>query len=249
MNLCGRKWCVLLILNFSFLPFGLIAQSVIADSLIYQQAISNTISTYQQMVSDQSRLFNGLQYAGYPFAFLNGHQFYDTAQFTPGTIVYDNTYYPLVQLQYDEISDVVIIQENQRRIQLSSERVSGFTLLNKNFRKLTTDSVSKLPAGKDGFYILLYDGAVSAFKKETKEILDELTSDQGVLHRIIVKQSYLIKKGNEYVPVTSKRDLLAVFKDRKKEVREFQNRLNFRKNKEDVITRVSAYYDQITRPN
>jgi len=90
---------------------------------------------------------------------------------------------------------------------------------------------------------------VHVYKKEVKEVFDELTSDQGILHRVLAKQNYFVKKGNDYLPINKKRDLVDAYKDKKKEIREYisKNRLNKRGDKENMILKVSAYYDQITK--
>ena len=87
------------------------------------------------------------------------------------------------------------------------------------------------------------------FKKEAKEVFEELSSEQGILRRILVKVNYYIGKDNSYFPVTNKKDVMAIYKDRKKEVRDYisNNGLSFRNNKEEAITKVSAYYDQLIK--
>lgn len=201
------------------------------------------------MIGVDSRLFNGIQYAGYPFSFLMGHQFFDTTAAMPGTITYDDVFYNDVQLLYDEVSDKAIVISNQRRVELSSERINAFTILNHHFVRIVKDSSAKTPISKDGFYELLYTGKVQVFKKEAKEVFEELSSDQGILRRILEKLNYYIGKDGNYFPVSNKKDVMAIFKDRKKEVRDYinNNGLSFRNNKEEAITKVSAYYDQLTK--
>ncbi len=234
---------------FSCFTPGLYAQLSAKDSVYFLQPINNAIKEHQQMIGVDSRLFNGIQYAGYPFSFVKGHQFFDTTAAMPGTITYDDVYYNDVQLLYDEVSDKAIVISNQRRVELSSERINDFTILNHHFVRIVKDSSGKTPISKDGFYELLYTGKVQVFKKEAKEVFEELSSEQGILRRILVKVNYYIGKDNSYFPVTNKKDVMAIYKDRKKEVRDYisNNGLSFRNNKEEAITKVSAYYDQLIK--
>lgn len=201
------------------------------------------------MIGVDSRLFNGLQYAGYPFSFVKGHQFFDTTAAMPGTIMYDDVHYQDLQLLYDEVSDKAIVISNQRRVELSSERISGFTILDHQFVRIVKDSSVKSSISKEGFYELLYKGKVQVYKKEQKEVFEELSSDQGILRRILVKVNYYICKDKGYFPVSNKKDVIAIYKDRKKEVRDYinNNGLSFRNNKEEAVIKVSAYYDQLTK--
>jgi len=99
-------------------------------------------------MGDNSRIYNGAQYAGYPFAFISGHQFFDSIAVMEGTIVYDNVLYQGLKLQYDEITDVVILHNKFRKIQLSGERISHFTLLDNQFTRIEKNSDSKSPISK-----------------------------------------------------------------------------------------------------
>ena len=249
MNLFGYTRLLLLALYFSFLSTGLTAQTAAKDSVFYNQVLNQAAIGYQQMMADESRLINGAQYAGYPFSFIKGHQFFDSTVSYKGTIVYDHIFYQDIQLQYDEIADLVIVHNNFRKIELSSERISRFTIMGNKFARIEKNSNSSSSIGKTGFYQVLYEGKIHVYKKEVKEIFDELTSDQGVLHRILVNEYYFIKKDNSYLPVSKKKDLLNAYKDKRKEIREYisSKHLSYREDKEELILKVSEYYDQITK--
>ncbi|ULQ50738.1 hypothetical protein [Flavihumibacter fluvii] len=225
------------------------AQAPAVDSAFYQQAVSNTIIVYQQLIGDQARIFNGIQYSGYPFSFAKGHPYFDSDVFSNGTIVYDNVLYPNVQLLYDELSDAIIIHLSMHKVQLSSERIAGFSLFDKKFIRITKDTASSSPISKEGFYQLVYEGNVTVLKREVKTVLDELSSSEGILRYIIPKQYYFIKKQNGYYPVYGKKEVLEIYSDRKKDVREYikNNGLSFKKGPESMLAVVSAYYDQLTK--
>ncbi|MBZ5859354.1 hypothetical protein [Flavihumibacter profundi] len=238
----------LLLLITSFFIFAQLvnAQLSAGDSVFYQKAINNTIVFFQQSIGEQSRLFNGRQFLGYPFTFKEGHPFFYTDVLSGGSIVYDNVYYPDVQMLYDEVADVLIIQNGIQRIQLSSERISRFRLSDRDFIRIVKDSLDSPILSSEGFYNVLYKGNVSVFKQEVKSIFTEITSDEGILRYIKVKQYFYIKKDGKYYLVNRKNDLLDIYKEKKKEIRDYikSNGLSFSDDKESLIVKVSAYYDQ-----
>ena len=122
---------------------------------------------YYQSAGDQSRLYNGTGYAGYPFVFAEGHPFFLTDKKQSSSIIYDKVEYQGVDLLFDEIMGVVIMQDENHRIQLLNDRISGFTIGEHQFIRIVRDSISpNAPAA--GFYNILYDGNLSVLKKEIK---------------------------------------------------------------------------------
>ena len=88
-----------------FLPLiRLNAQSSPEDSLSLTKTINNALAIYYQSAGDQSRLYNGTEYTGYPFWFVEGSPFFLTDQPQRGSIIYDEVEYRDVDLQYDELS-------------------------------------------------------------------------------------------------------------------------------------------------
>jgi hypothetical protein len=241
----------ILLFFFSF-PISItttVAQLSPADSIFYQKAIGNVVSLYYQSLGDQSGLYNGTQYGGYPFSFTEGHPFFYTDKPGNGSIVYDGLLYGNVQLQYDELKEVVIMQDASHRIQLVNERIAGFTVFSNQFIRLERDSLNRALVAT-GFYNLLYDGNVSALAKEMKGLREELRSNsEGILRFIDVKRYYYIKKKNEYYPVKSKKSLRGIFADHKKEIQQFikKNNLSFRKNPDEMLIKVTEYYDRLIK--
>ena len=56
------------------------------------------------------------------------------------------------------------------------------------------------------------------------------------------------KKANTFYMVSNKKSLLAILKDRKKEVQEFirKNKLNIHKDKDNALPKIAAFYDEIS---
>src|SRR5271154_905382 len=157
MNFRVQIIASLLIIPFSFHTARTVAQSSAADSLVFKKALGNAVASYYQATGDQSRLYNGTQYAGYPFAFTEGTPFFLSDKQQKGSIEYDKVFYKDVSLLYDELSAVLIMQDANHRIQLLNDKISRFTILDYPFIRIVNDSNnSAVPA--TGFYNVLYEG-------------------------------------------------------------------------------------------
>lgn len=238
-------------LFLSFSTSEVIAQLSTDDSIFYQKAVNNTIALYYQSAGDQSGLYNGSQYAGYPFAFKDeAHPFFRTNLFSTGSVVYDNILYTDAQLLYDEAGDVLIFRDTAHRLQLISDRISRFTVLDNSFIRIEKDSNTRAIINT-GFYNLLYEGGdIQVLKKEVKNIREDIRNNyDGVIRYIEVKKYYYIKKNNLYYPVKNKKTILEIFKNRKKEIQQYikSTKLSFKNDRDNMLKRAAAYYEQITK--
>jgi hypothetical protein len=249
MRITGLTRILIIVIAAFFFTGPVTAQLADSDSLFYHKALNNAVSLYRQSLGDQLGLYNGSQYPGYPFGFKDGGHPYFIKDASPGTIEYDNVFYPDVRLLFDELSEIIVFEDSTHRIQLLNERITRFSIGDAAFIHIAKDSLgSSLEA--TGFYQLLYEGRVSVLTKEVKKIREELRfADEGILRYIDTKKYYYIKKDAVYYPVGSKGTVLSVYRDRKKEVQQFikANKLNFRKDRNNLLIKVSAYYDQLTK--
>jgi hypothetical protein len=247
----GDKICLLLLIcSFSFFSSPSWAQLSASDSVFYSNAINNSKVIYFQSLGDQSGLYNGSQYPGYAFGFKDGgHPFFYTDVILKGSIVYDKLLYPKAGLLYDEVMEVVLFQGATFRIQLISEKISHFSVLGNNFIRVVKDSSNRTLVST-GFYQLLYEGKITVLKKEVKSIREVLISNaEGIYRYIDIKKYFYIRKNNEYYLVKSKKTIFKLFKEQKREMQQYikQNRLNFKKDPDSLVVKLSAYYDQLTR--
>ncbi len=242
---CMRLYGIAICLLSAVTAWG---QSAADDSALYKKAVYHTIGVYHQTMGDQSGLFNGIQYAQFPFSFAdNAHPFFKDDKPGTASVIYDNVLYENVQMQYDEVQDVVFMQDSSRRIQLLNQRVTAFTLFGNSFIRLVKDSANAVLVNT-GFYNLLYSGSTRLLKKEEKMIREDVST--GVIIRYIeVMSHYYIDRNNTWYSIKSKNGLLDIFKDRKKDLRQFikKNKLNYRKDRDNMLVKVTAYYDQLTK--
>jgi len=207
------------------------------------------LAFYYRSAGDQSSLYNGTQYTGYPFVFAAGNPFFLTDKAQRGTIVYDKIVYTDVDLLYDDLMDVLIMQDESHRIQLSNDRISSFTILNYRFIHILNDSLSN-STPQAGFYNILYDGNLCVLKKEIKTIREIVTfSVEGKTRVIDLKSVYYFRKNNEYFKIKNQKALLDFFPQQKNEIKHFikTNKLNFKKDTDNLLEKVAVYSDQLTK--
>ena len=230
-----------------FLPQGnVLAQTDQNDSSYYDAAIRNAVVLYQQSEKDQARIMNGRQYKPYTFPFVKGFPFFLTRQFSESSIIYDGGYYDHILLLYDEILELVILNKGVF-IELINEKIEEFTIAGHKFYPLFKDSANNLPTS--GFYEILYDGNIDVYKKEKKSIVDVLSTTEGYQAEAVEKKFYYIKKDDRYYLVKKKADLLKVLGDKKSEIQQFirKNKLDIKRDKDNVLPKIATYYDQLTR--
>jgi hypothetical protein len=242
----------LIILLCVCVPFSftaLFGQLSADDSTFYRKAVASTVARYHQSFGNQSPLYNGCQYIGYPFSFREpDHPYFGGKSFLKGDITYGGVLYPGVQLLYDEVAEVVVFMDPTHRIQLVSDKISSFSILNDKFIRLIKDSSNAILVGT-GFYQFLYAGKSSVLKKEMKTIGEDVRNNtEGVVRFIELKTYYYIYKDNAYYSVKNKKNLLAIYKDRKTDIQQYikNNKLRYKKNKDSFLIKLSTYYDQLT---
>jgi hypothetical protein len=237
---------IVIILLLSLKP--VVAQSSADDSLFYKKAVNNLINLYQLSSGDQTALFNGSQYSKYPFKFENeNHSYFFANGYGLGSVEYDGILYENLTMQYDEVQEALVVDSSSRLIQLINERVTQFKLFGNNFVRLVRDTQST-ELVRTGYYNLLYEGNTTLLKREEKFIRDDVSTGT-MLHFIDRHVYYYLKTNNSYYSFSSKGSFFSIFKDKKKNIRQFvrKNKLSYRKDRDNMLTKATEYYDQLTK--
>jgi hypothetical protein len=235
------------VLFASLIPLNAVhAQLSEKDSLLYNSAVNNLVATYHKNIGDQIGKYNGSQNAGYTVSFYEGHPYFFKHELNKGSITYDNVVFNNVDLLYDEVKDWLILQDSTHRIQLVSQRLQGFTIFDQPFVRLEKNA--NTPIVSSGFYQVLYNGEIKLYKKEVKIITEKFTNTPELKVLFEKVFYYYIKKGNRFYPIVKKKDFLKILNDKGKDLNDFisNEHLNFRKDKDNTLTKIVAYYDQIT---
>lgn len=248
MRLSGLSGILLTCTIFLTVNLEISAQQPSSDNVFYKNAVNNAISRYHQSSGDQSGLYNGSQYGGYNFLFKEGHPYFKTDQFVLGSIFYDGVLYDSVMLLYDEIMEVVVMQNVVIRVQLITDKITAFDINNNSFIRIVKDSNSSVLIAT-GFYNLLYEGNITLLKKEVKTIREQISNTDGLQRFVDSKIHYYIKKADKYFVIKRKKDLMALFSSHKKQVQQFikENHLSYRKDRDNTLIKVTAYYDGLKK--
>jgi hypothetical protein len=241
MRLNSVFLCLGVLLSQHPISFG---QSVQSDSSFLQRSVSYAISLHSQSVGKYSHLYNGSAYVDYDIS-IDGHQYFISDDSEEGTVYYNGALYHDVPMLYDIRNDELIVDEYSfpHKIRLLAEKVSYFSVRNHNFVRIVADSLTNT-AIKTGFYDQLYTGQIQLLAKRIKLINEEIASGK-VEAEFVEKNQYFIWKDNRYFLVKSKKSVLKILGERKKELQKGlrENKLKFRTNKEEAMILMVKTYD------
>jgi hypothetical protein len=224
-----------------------ISQSLLPDASS-SPAVKNAINFYSTSLTEQLRLYNGKEYQDYPLPFDEGHPYFIKTDWSKGTVDYDGNTYGDVSILYNTVTDEVIILASNKvlKIQLIKEKVEGFSLSGHSFLNLSRDSLLSADMTA-GFYDVLTKDKISLLARRTKNIQTYATHKLEL--KVFKKDHFYLKKNNAYFPIHTKKSLLKQLSDKKKEIQQYikQNKLRFRKDPENVMVKITEYYNQLTK--
>lgn len=211
------------------------------DASTYNDGVNNMVGAFDAQVGLGGRLFNGYIYKGYEST-MQGSPFLDEQEsFSPGAVDYDGEQFHNVPLKYDIYSDQLIAQFGDAApIQLVKDKIKSFDLMHRHFIQITNGKV------KNGFYHEIYGGKSQVINKLEKQT--EVNKSIRIFVPVHDYQEYYIVKNGSYIPVNSLSDVLDVFADKKKELRDFikNDNIQFNKLKEYSMAQIAQYYDRLT---
>ena len=215
------------------------------DTTLHESAL-NAISLYYEKLGQESPLYNGSEYLEYAYTLQEGHPFFQMADFVAGDIDLNGMIFRGVPILYDIVKDQVIIQDFQRvyKINLPADKVEWFSVLGHQFIHIARDSADQV---KTGFYDQLYKGKTALYARREKRILEKYSNVQ-ISKEVISQNLYYIKKDGVYHTIKNKSSLLAVLKNKKKEVQQYlkTNDIKFKREPERAMITAVRYYDQLT---
>lgn len=208
-------------------------------------AIIRAIKYYNQAISEQSEIYNGMAYPFPPKANKGSVFFQDKNYVIPASVFYNGTLYKNIPVLYDVYSDVMVASSRTAfNYILRAEKISGIYLSGHHFVYLSAEDAGNL---KPGFYDQLYAGRSEVLVKRLKAVNNNVTSQAAEITYTDQSDIYL-KKGDKYYVVNSKGAFLDVLKDKKKELNQYLsgNKIKYNKDKEASAASLARYYDQIT---
>lgn len=239
---------VLVIALFFLLHANSKAQLSAKDSSFLNSSIKNVLHFYDQGIGEQAGKFNGSQNIGYPTRVLEKNPYFNSPDFNPGTILYDHVFYDQVNLRYDEVADLVILEDSTHQIELIKERLQAFSIGDNRFRYLIKEDTVSSALSKSGYYQVMVSNKTSLYKKEIKKVREKIINTNELATQIDVDTYYYVQKNNHFFEIQKKKNIFQLFKDKEKEIKRYlkAQHLNYRKDKDYTLTNAVEYYNLLT---
>jgi hypothetical protein len=93
--------------------------------------VRNAASVYFQSLGEQSGVYRGTEYTGYPFQIKVGHQFFESEAISYGSVFYDGILYENVPMRFDIIKDQLVVRyvDQVSGISLHNEKIDFFSYI------------------------------------------------------------------------------------------------------------------------
>jgi hypothetical protein len=217
-----------------------IAQTLPPDTAFVSAGRENTKSFYVNTMKEQNQLYNGGDYLDYR-PLKDEHPYYISEDWITGSVQYNNEQYDDVSLLYNIHTDDIITEQPSSAImiKLIRDKVQSFSIEGHQF-VMIKDSKDL----STGFYDQLCSGKVNLYAKRIKDFQETISGAE--LQRIFTeKNRYYLYKDGHYYSIKSKKSILTVLGDRKKELNQFirQNHIHVRQNREAAFIKLTEYYN------
>ncbi|WP_148233536.1 hypothetical protein [Pseudopedobacter saltans] len=219
------------------------------DSLYVRELTRIMVENYTNAQYSQAPIYNGKVYRPDLKLDGDGHTLFYDSRYTTGTVIYNGLTYNNIMLLYDLVLDQLVLLNLDKAggIMIPSDHIDEFSLHNHTFINLKPGKTQV--AGIDpGYYDLLYSGTKDLLVKRTKKITETIGQHK-VVRTVSQRDKYYLLKDTTYIPVKSKNDFLKQLSETRQQNQLFikQQRLNFRKEKENSMVELLKFHDSLNR--
>ncbi|WP_339788550.1 MAG: hypothetical protein ACMVP2_11910 [Imperialibacter sp.] len=223
-----------------------------AQNLVSQNPSIEVLSNqYDAEVGYSGRIFNGAEY-GIKYADVVDHAFL-VSEWQPGSINFLDRAYKGLELRYDIVNDLVVLKHYDPNSGISiaimpaQEKINSFTLSSVQFVRLPPQVTGEQ---KSRFYELIADKEYKLVAKHTKEKFIDKSRGAPVVgfqHKV----KLYLKKDDEFIIIRSKRALLKVLEDKKKELADYSRarKLYWNENPKRTAAILVGYYFDLKGEN
>jgi hypothetical protein len=209
-------------------------------------------SAVRASLGPDSRLYNGHEYIRNGINAI-GSPYFDTDSLKTATLTYDGVFYREIGLEYDMVTDEVVIRNysGDALISLIREKTSDFTIGVHAFRYVTPDKYiapDKTTAVQppSGFYEEVYAaGAVTLLARREKKLIFPSSND--AQPKYDQTNMYFLRIDHRFYKIDSKTALLETLKDKAAPLKKYirQNKIHFKRHLENALIQTIGYYMQI----
>ncbi|MDF9828684.1 hypothetical protein [Parabacteroides sp. PF5-6] len=203
------------------------------------------IVEYLNSAKNQAVVFNGKEQTPYDQVFTN-HPYLLTPDYVQGKLLHNDIFYTEIPLRLDLYRDEIIttMPNTPYNIVLEKEKVTEALISGYHIIRHDEKRWPNIPKGN--YLVLLSDGAYPIVKKY-QVTLDQKIVDQNVDYTFQIRERFYVYKDKVCHPVSNKGSILKLFPDKKKELSAYmkQQKLNFRKQREQSIVAIVEYYEHL----
>lgn len=208
-------------------------------------AASAYSSVIQNNPSDKQMLLNGRIWRN-QYSNAIGDQFFLSNSFLRGSVFFNGRRFDNLDLLYDINSDELLLKtESSPVIIMNKEMVDSFILAFNNRDYHIINFGNDTSGVLRGYVNIIYDGPSTLYVKYRKNF--QPMAVDGRYDIFYFENSAYLKKGDEIMPVSGKKKLLALLEDKKKEIRHYlrSNSLKLRQKDPETYIPVLEYYDSL----
>jgi hypothetical protein len=204
-----------------------------------------TGSGSQEQTSDRHFLLNGrIWHNKYSKVF--GDQFFISDKTMTGSVIFNDQWFTGLSLKYDIANDeLILINQTHPVIILNKEMIDSFSLAFNGKVYNFINAGSNPDNILNGYVNILYKGRSALYMKCHKKI--QVLAVDGRYDLFVDDNKTYLDSRNRIVRVDSKRKLLSLLADRKKEIRSYirENKLKVKGNDPESFIPVVEYYDSL----
>lgn len=169
---------------------------------------------------EKSGLYNGTEYREQPKGANGKHKFWKSDEFKFGQVIYNGQPYAKVPLKYDVLNDELLLDLGNRFgvniLQLNKDLIANFKIENTYF--INSSNIPK-NGELSGFLEVFYDTQkFTLYKKHNKQ------KKEGIREKVSYVEyedlaTYILELEDKYYQIDSKRDLIHLFPEYEKEIK------------------------------
>ncbi len=205
------------------------------------------VSLYKEATFASQNLNNGRVYYIYDSR-MTEHQFFESRKWDNGAVIFEGQRFDSVGMMYDIFKDELVIRHvNGHPIILPAEKVEAFTNNGQIFKWYESGKGIEAQM-RTGFYNVYYEGPSRLLIRRTKQRQEKIV-DRRVITLFPQKDFHYVRKGNQYQFVRTKKSVLKLFPEHKREMRRVlrEENIHFRTNRSKAIGRMVATHDAQTK--
>lgn len=227
------------------------SQITIVDTALKTPAALAALSVYQNVMSTQYALYDGLEYT-FPSPNITGSPFYmESKDWHKGWVTFEGIKYDGVPMRYDVFKNqLVIVHYNGiSTLYLINDKVSDFSFEGNNFLNFKAGQTATMNL-TPGYYRALYTGRskiMGKYKAEFQSMAPAIGST--IIGEFRPIKRYYALVGNTYIEFKNAKNLFGIFKSKSKELRQYvkTNQIDLNDDPERAMVSIATEYDRITK--